>query len=119
MVKLNDEEVAPLCECVGIPPSSNPCAELREAFDLEMVAVTRGSEGSRLYTAEAEDTHPGVEAEVKDTVGAGDAFAAALCTGLSLGLPLQTINDWANRVAAYVCTQEGGTPSLPRELRQP
>jgi fructokinase len=51
-----------------------------------------------------------------DTVGAGDAFTAALAIGLLNGLPLARINDNANRLAAYVCTQPGATPTLPPDL---
>ncbi len=30
--------------------------------------------------------------------------------GLLEGLPLEVINENANRLAAFVCTQRGGTP---------
>jgi len=31
--------------------------------------------------------------------------------------PLDRLNDAANRVAAYVCSQPGATPPIPAELR--
>jgi fructokinase len=62
------------------------------------------------------DAHPGFPAAVVDTVGAGDSFTAALCVGLLQRRPLTEINDLANRVAAFVCSQKGATPVLPPEV---
>ncbi|MFN6105414.1 MAG: PfkB family carbohydrate kinase, partial [Planctomycetaceae bacterium] len=54
---------------------------------------------------------------VADTVGAGDAFTAALALGLVLNQPLAEIHRRASQVAAYVCTQSGGTPGLPEQFQ--
>jgi sugar/nucleoside kinase (ribokinase family) len=58
--------------------------------------------------------HPGLPVEVVDTVGAGDAFTAAMTMGFLAGLPLDEVNRRANAVAAYVCSQRGATPALPK-----
>jgi fructokinase len=58
-----------------------------------------------------------VAVAVADTVGAGDAFTAALSMGMLAGLGLDVINTHANRVARYVCSQRGATPPLPPDLR--
>jgi sugar/nucleoside kinase (ribokinase family) len=47
---------------------------------------------------------------IADTVGAGDAFAAALAMGLLEGRALPDIHERATRLAAFVCTQEGAMP---------
>ena len=60
--------------------------------------------------------HPGVSGPVADTVGAGDAFAAALVAGLLDGHDLDRINFFANRLAAYVCSQAGAMPPIPQAL---
>ena len=54
---------------------------------------------------------------VVDTIGAGDSFTAAMTLGLLAGWDLDRINDHANRVAAFVCSSAGATPTLPAELR--
>ena len=55
--------------------------------------------------------------DLQDSVGAGDAFTAALCVGLLRGIDLDIINEVANQVAAVVCTSRGATPSLPDTFR--
>jgi fructokinase len=55
---------------------------------------------------------------VKDTIGAGDSFTAAVTMGMLLGWDIDRISEVANRVAAFVCSCEGGTPQLPEELRR-
>ena len=52
-----------------------------------------------------------------DTIGAGDAFTAAVALGLWAGQPLGRINDAANKLAAYVCSRPGATPHVPAEYR--
>ena len=73
--------------------------------------------GALLYDgAFAEDA--GIEVQVADTIGAGDAFTATVVVGLLQGRPLKAIVRHACRVAAFVCTQSGATPTLPDELRR-
>ena len=59
----------------------------------------------------------GFSVEVRDTVGAGDAFTAAMTLGLLLGHDVDRINEHACRVAAFVCSQDGAVPELPDELK--
>lgn len=107
VVKLNEDELA----VVGLDLET-----LRARYDLKLVALTRGANGSVLLTAEQRSEHPGIPTTVRDTVGAGDSFAAALTVGLLAGEPLPTIHDRASRVAAYVCSQPGATPLLPAKF---
>jgi fructokinase len=89
---------------------------LTKMYSLNLIAVTHGSKGSLLFSKGQISSHPGFQVEVVDTVGAGDAFTAAVVTGLQNGLNLDEINDLANKLASYVCSREGGTPNLPDEL---
>jgi fructokinase len=119
-LKLNDQELPALATLFDLPvePRAMMMALARK-FDLSLVALTRGSAGSLLLADGAWSDHPGVRVEVSDTIGAGDAFTAALVVGRLAGLPLDTINRHANEVAAFVCTRPGGTPALPDDLRLP
>ena len=76
-------------------------------------ACTRGARGSVLYSEGRWSEHPGLPANVVDTMGAGDSFTAALTLGLLAGWDLDRINETANAVAAFVCSQPGATPPLP------
>jgi fructokinase len=53
---------------------------------------------------------PGYPVQVVDTVGAGDAFAAAFLHGLGSGWPTPEIADFANRVGALVASRRGAIP---------
>jgi len=117
VVKLSDEELPVLAEMFGFSGEAEAQArQLLERFALRHVAYTRGANGSLLVGPAITSDCPGVDTHVVDTVGAGDSFTAALCVGLLHGLPLDDIHVWANRVAAFVCSQRGATPSLPAEL---
>ena len=86
-------------------------------YRLRLVALTRGPDGSALYTRERTSDLPGTPPpRIADTVGAGDAFTAALVTGLLRGDDLDRINAFASRLASYVCSQPGATPPIPGDL---
>jgi len=117
-LKLNDHELPILADQFGI--AGNDCKRLKglaEKFNLKLVALTRGAHGSLLLADGQWSDHPGVPVTVQDAVGAGDAFTAALVVGWLRGRDLDEINDHANRVAAYVCSQRGATPDLPESLK--
>jgi len=117
VMKLNDEELPVLADLFGLDGTPGErLAALRLRFDLDLIACTRGGRGSLLLSRDGRDDHPGHPCRPVDTVGAGDAFTAALCMGLLRGEALSAINDRANRIAAFVCTQSGAVPKLPPEL---
>lgn len=85
---------------------------LKEFPALKMVAVTRGGEGSLLVTREDSHEHPGIATEVADTIGAGDAFTAAMTHYLLRGARLSTLNEAGNRWGSWVASQAGAMPVL-------
>ena len=119
IVKCNDDELPIVAELLGL--SGSPEAILRQLVSshaLRLAALTRGAKGSLLVSADGLSSDlPGTPVEVVDTVGAGDAFTAAVTLGLLAGWPLSKLHAHAERVAAYVCTQPGGTPPIPADLR--
>jgi fructokinase len=119
VLKLNDSELGIIAHTFGVQGNCRRQIEsLVSRFGFRVVALTRGASGSILYRDGRWSEHAAVDIEVKDTVGAGDSFTAALCLGLLHGLDLDDINLAANQVAAYVCSCAGATPTLPDALRQ-
>jgi fructokinase len=117
IVKLNDEELPVVAELAGIDADGEEAIEtLVDHYQLDLMAMTRGPRGALLISPEERSDHPGVEANVVDTVGAGDAFTATVTLGMLAGWELGPLSDAANRVAAYVCGQKGATPELPADL---
>lgn len=117
-LKLNDQELPELAAMFGLPSGvRESLAELARRFGISTVALTRGARGGLLLADGLWSDHPGRTVAVSDTIGAGDAFTASLVVGLLAGRSLEEINRHANEVAAFVCTQPGGTPALPDTLR--
>jgi len=120
VVKVNDEELPIVMQACGLPTSSDEAADaelLLQHFGMELVCVTRGQRGSLLVNKERCSEHPGFRVHVADTVGAGDAFTAALAHHYRLGHSLEAINTAANRVGSWVASQPGATPAAsPEEL---
>jgi fructokinase len=119
VLKLNDEELAVVANLLGITGSEiDVLSQLTERYGLRLIALTRGASGSRLYAQGEDSNHQGFPAQIADTVGAGDSFTAAMTLGLLNGKNLDIINEYANRVASFVCSQSGATPKLPDYLIQ-
>lgn len=121
VLKLNDTELTTLCEVFGWRGTElDVLQQILDSHSLKLVALTRGAEGATLIRANRERSDlPAPRVAVADTVGAGDAYTAALCIGLLNGTPPDAINRWATQVAAYVCSQPGAAPHLPANLRTP
>ena len=117
ILKLSNEELPVLKNAFSLSGSVEvQLSELKNRFELKLIAYTRGAEGSLLIDGSGTDDHPGTTITTIDTIGAGDSFSATLCAGLLQGLPLAPLNENANQVAAYVCSQRGATPALPESI---
>lgn len=94
----------------------DPSAAARTLRDTgaDRVAVTCGSSGAYLATADTDPIHvPAVDCEVVDTTGAGDQFTAALIHAwLFNDWPPRTAGRIAARAAAQNCTTRGPRGAL-------
>lgn len=108
VVKLNEDEAA------VIDPTARSLEEFTDAwsrgFGWQAVAVTRGARGCSVRIGGDYAEPPGYPVQVADTVGAGDAFAAAFLHGFSQGWDAQTCGAFANRAGAEAASQHGGLP---------
>ncbi|MEX5296938.1 ribokinase [Kocuria sp. CPCC 205268] len=90
-------------------------ALLPELADAELVAVTYGAEGSALYERGRRVAFaPGRRVDVVSTVGAGDAFCAALVLALTAGLDHESALRAANAVGAHAAGDPSAQPDLSR-----
>ena len=117
VLKLNDEELPVVAELIGAEGSDEDIvAAIIRQFDLKLVALTCGQRGALMVTAEEASFAAPPATDVVSTVGAGDAFTAAMIMGFLNNKPLDRINQEANRLAAFVCTRHGAVPELPASL---
>ena len=111
VVKLNEDELRRVHQFSGLPLNIEAfCREGSARYGWQAVAVTLGDRGCAVL-AGGHYVEAAVHAvEVVDTVGAGDAFAAAFMHGLSLNRPAAEIASFANRVGALVASRHGAIP---------
>lgn len=88
--------------------------ELMEKFQINMIAVTRGKDGSSIFENGKRFDYSSVDVKVIDTTGAGDAFSAILCIGYLQGQENTFINKLANEFANEICKFEGALPKNDR-----
>jgi fructokinase len=116
LVKLNDLELAVMREWFGLPTDDREaCKALCNNYGCGSICVTRAANGAALLHRGEWYEHAGCRVQAVDTVGAGDAFLAALIRGLLMGAEPQEALTVANGVGAYVATQPGATPPLDSE----
>ncbi|XZE45454.1 carbohydrate kinase family protein [Pirellulaceae bacterium SH467] len=118
-LKLNEDELPVVAELLQIKGNDREIlGKLQAMFRYRFVALTRGAHGSAVQ-ADRWTEMPANPVAIKDTVGAGDAFTAALVLGALLQHPWDRVQSWATDVAGYVASQSGATPALPNELCLP
>lgn len=112
VLKLNEQEVPALRQISGLQGDSLKqfCRNCLLAFQLDAVCITLGPKGCALLLGNEYLEAPGFPVKVVDTIGAGDAFSAALLHGINAGWSIARIAEFANRIGALVASKPGGTP---------
>jgi fructokinase len=129
VMKLNHDEVGQMAAWLqtGQASANSPetaeavgaaCAILSQATHTPRICVTMAAAGAALWDRGTLVTARAPKVVVKDTVGAGDAFMAALMVGLTRGTDPQTVLETACRLGAFVASHAGATPRLPQEMIQ-
>ena len=81
ILKLNSDELEVLRELLNISmkyDEEEVCKFLIDSFDLNLICLTKGEEGSILFDKQNSYSSPSYPYKVADRVGAGDAFTAAV-----------------------------------------
>lgn len=120
VLKINDEELVTVSRMFGYPgiDLQDKCWILLGKYNLKMLILTCGINGSYVFTPGNVSFQPTPKVEVADTVGAGDSFTAAFVASILKGKSVVEAHNLAVRTSAFVCTQNGAMPTLPRELTE-
>ena len=118
VLKINDEELVTISRMLGYPGTDlqSKCWILLGRYDLKMLILTCGVNGSYIFTSGNMSYLATPQVEVADTVGAGDSFTATFTSSIIKGLPVAEAHRRAVDVSAFVCTQHGAMPVLPEKF---
>lgn len=126
MVKLSEEELEFL---TGIKDIEEAAGKLLAEFNIPLLFVTCGANGSYVFSGNQNAFVPGFTVQSMDTTGCGDAFFAGVLHGLLeknlLGIPfskedMKDILLTGNAMGAIVATKKGAIPAMPdkKELEE-
>jgi sugar/nucleoside kinase (ribokinase family) len=104
----NEEEALALFKSASL---EDAVAELRKR--VSVVAVTRGAAGSVVVSGDVSVVVPAAPADVVDTTGAGDLYAAGFLYGHVRGLGLERCGELGSLAAAEVISHVGARPLVP------
>ncbi len=118
ILKINDEELVTVSRMFGYPgiDLQDKCWILLGKYNLKMLILTCGINGSYVFTPGRVSFMPTPKVEVADTVGAGDSFTAAFISSILKGDSVEAAHAKAVQTSAFVCTKKGAMPILPAEL---
>ena len=118
ILKINDEELITVSRIFGYPgiDLENKCWLLLGKYNLKMLILTCGVNGSYVFTPGEVSFIETPKVEVADTVGAGDSFTGAFVASIMKGKSVKEAHELAVKVSAFVCTQNGAMPVLPDEF---
>jgi fructokinase len=118
ILKINDDELFIISKLFGWEGAEEYiCRKLIDNYSLKQLAYTCGTKGSYLYSKEEKSFLETPVVKVKDTVGAGDSFTAALMVSLLNGGTLSKCHALAVDISAFVCENDGAMPEYTKELR--
>lgn len=118
ILKINEDELITVSNLFGWKGNEEYlCRKLMDKYELRLLAYTCGAYGSYLFTSSEKSFVNSPVVEVKDTVGAGDSFTAALMVSLLNGFSLPECHSLAVEISAFLCENEGAMPEYPKKIR--
>ena len=109
ILKINDEEWGTVQSLLNLPSDTLQATSkaLMERYNIEIVVLTCGTEGSHVFTTSESSFLPTPRVTVVDTVGAGDSFTAAFVSAILEGKTIKESHQQAVTVSAQTCTHPG------------
>ena len=115
IVKVNEEEYELLAQWLELDANPELGFEaMHETFGTQELIVTRGGQGALWVNSLGALQSKVFPVTVKDTVGAGDSFLAAILFGISHLLEPQQTLDYAAALGAMVASKEGANPIISK-----
>jgi fructokinase len=120
IAKLNHDEALVLARVLelGVASPLEIANALQSRFDIRLVCITRGAQGCLLATDQGHVDLPGQLVKTVDSVGAGDAFTAALIYSHWQDWDLARRGQFANRIGGLVAARCGAMPDLAAEFSE-
>jgi fructokinase len=113
VVKMNEQEAETLARELALPPEPQRFAQaMEQRYGPRVLCVTRGERGAWLVADGEWNEVQGARVEVVDTVGAGDAFLAALVVGLLAKGAWADVLRKADQLGALVASRKGAMPAI-------
>ena len=120
ILKINDEELITIGRLFGYPglDIEDKCWLILGKYNLKMLILTCGVNGSYVFAPAMKSFVKTPVVDAIDTIGAGDSFTASFTAAILLGKSIEEAHQLAVEVSAYVCTQNGAMPILPKHFTE-
>lgn len=119
VLKINEEELSIVAKLFGWKGDEEYlCRKLLNDFELKLLAYTCGANGSYLFSKDDQSYIKTPVVKVKDTIGAGDSFTAALMVSLLNDYKLSECHSLAVDLSAFLCENDGAMPEYSMELKK-
>lgn len=116
IVKMNEAELGKLAGWYSLSSNiKNAVEALAGKFDCSAICITRGEKGALLFYHGNWIEHNGFPVDVRDAVGAGDAFLAALLYGMLKEKEGKELLAFANATGSLIAQKDGATPEYSLE----
>jgi fructokinase len=120
IVKLNDREALIVSELLfgETLKQENFVNRISQDYDLSIVCITHGKNGSSIYYNGKLEKIPGINGPVADTVGGGDSYSAGFLFSYLCGTSIYEAAEFAEIVGNFVVSQSGAVPKYPKWLEK-
>ncbi len=117
ILRMNEYELKMAAEWLDIPIDSfeDGVIKIASHYDYRGVVATLGGDGAMSYADGQFYRQPVFSVEVKDTVGAGDAFLASYISRIIAGDSEDAALRFGCAIGALTASKDGGTPEITEQ----
>lgn len=121
VLRMNEAELAMVSKWTGLDQLDRreQMQALSDHYNFELVIATLGGEGAVCYSNGTWYVQPVFKVNVKDTVGAGDAFLASFISQYLKGQDIDYCLKFGCAIGGITASKHGGTPNIsPKEIEE-